>query len=135
MTTELHGCGQTEEGAVMAERCGCDGRLDVKLWPGQAPTPKKARVPKGGTAGQVLTKRSDADGDTEWTTPVEGDGRYVRLDPPGAYGHKAQEIQGILIGTILCWAVILPVMPKLIRWREPPSPISVISTLMEKAQR
>lgn len=30
------------------------------------------RVPDGGTAGQVLTKRSDADGDTVWGTPADG---------------------------------------------------------------
>lgn len=49
---------------------GCCGPAEVHVHTASAPTPQKARVPKGGTAGQVLTKRSDADGDTEWTTPV-----------------------------------------------------------------
>lgn len=47
------------------------------------PTPDFHGIPEGGTTGQVLTKRSDADYDADWQTPTGGggtgtDGGYYR---------------------------------------------------------
>ena len=39
--------------------------------------PSEADLPAGGTTGQVLTKKSNADGDVEWTTP-EGSGDMLK---------------------------------------------------------
>jgi hypothetical protein len=37
-------------------------------------------VPEGGTTGQVLTKASNTDYDTEWTTPGGGGGGTVGFE-------------------------------------------------------
>ena len=37
-------------------------------------------VPAGGKAGQVLTKKSDTDYDTEWTEPTGGSGASTAVD-------------------------------------------------------
>lgn len=54
----------------MFEHCDCHDHVDVPVPPCSAPRPKGTRVPEGGKTGQVLTKRSDADGETGWATPV-----------------------------------------------------------------
>lgn len=50
-------------------------------------------VPEGGTTGQVLTKKSNADGDVEWTTPSGGSAETSALESLSAENsEQASEI-------------------------------------------
>ena len=52
--------------------------------PGQAgpPGPQGVGVPAGGSAGQLLRKRSAADYDSEWATPPAADPLFIQGSPP-----------------------------------------------------
>lgn len=52
-------------------------------------------IPAGGTTGQVLTKASDTDYDTEWTTPSEG--TVVEANPTDT---ATNELEKLKVGTI-----------------------------------
>lgn len=73
-----------------------------------------AGVPVGGATGQVLTKRSATDLDTEWKTPAAGGGGGVTLDTAQTItgmktftgGTKLSGITEIAGGTILVSAAI-----------------------------
>ncbi len=52
--------------------------------PGQIgpPGPQGAGVPAGGSAGQILRKRSAAEHDSEWTTTPAADPLFIQGSPP-----------------------------------------------------
>ena len=52
--------------------------------PGQAGPPghQGAGVPAGGSAGQILRKRSAADHDSEWATAPAADPLFIQGSPP-----------------------------------------------------
>lgn len=58
----------TEEDTVPA-RIGEDGKLYVKPYPESGGNADNG-VPAGGSAGQMLVKKSNEDNDTEWKTPL-----------------------------------------------------------------
>jgi hypothetical protein len=53
---------------------------------GQAgpPGPQGAGVTAGGSAGQILRKRSAADHDSEWATAPAADPLFIQASPPSA---------------------------------------------------
>jgi hypothetical protein len=54
--------------------------------PGQIgpPGPQGVGVPAGGSAGQILRKRSAADHDSEWAMPPAADPVFIQASPPTA---------------------------------------------------
>lgn len=73
---------------------------------------KPTGLPSGGTAGQVLSKKSDTNGDVEWTDPPSSSDMLdkfvigciyhfaIDVNPPEKYGGYWEKINGrILIGT------------------------------------
>ncbi len=54
-----------------------------QVGPPGAQGPQGAGVPAGGSAGQILRKRSASDYDSEWATPsVSADLLFVQASPP-----------------------------------------------------
>lgn len=60
----------------------------------QGPKGEDASLPSGGTTGQVLTKKSDADGDVEWKDGVVGADFQIAHIPGG--GGTGEEVKAIL---------------------------------------
>lgn len=64
-------------------------------------------VPAGGTAGQILSKKTESDYDTEWIDPQGGGGSFTETDPtvpawakqPTKPTYTAQEVEGAVSST------------------------------------
>lgn len=69
---------------------GAAAAAPVQSVNGQTGVVTVEEVPDGGATGQVLTKKSDADGDTEWKTPAAVPTKVSQLQNDSAFVNAAE---------------------------------------------
>lgn len=80
--------------------------IEVRVGPRGANGTDGVGVPAGGTTGQVLTKASGTDYDTEWSDPSGGTGSEGPPGPPGASAYEIAVENGF-VGTEAEWLASL----------------------------